>query len=124
MDYFDYISDQDRFYVDADGTVIWLYYNPDSCSGGQFVYHSFDISLLKKIVDECADESGELVNYEKVFSELEKRCRQELHDKGTVWYKYSENMFKQFPDSIGLTRNTIYAILYLGDFKRRYIRNH
>lgn len=52
---------QDRFFLDLDnGVVEWMYYNPDSVSGGQFVVNLFSI-------DDITDALAETMDVESAF---------------------------------------------------------
>ena len=65
---------KDRFYVDLQNdTIEWMYYNPDSDSGGQFV-------LCKVSYKDFYEGLKEKTNPEDLFSYLESICRQVLYD--------------------------------------------
>ena len=72
--------DQDRFYLDLENDKIeWMYYNPDSVSGGQFVTNVFGRALLEKALDESLDA-------EDAFDYIGSNCRQHLADRGTEFF--------------------------------------
>jgi hypothetical protein len=42
----------DRFFVDAENqTITWIYYNPDSKAGGQYVCNNFDYALIREAAE-------------------------------------------------------------------------
>ena len=67
-------NEKDRFYVDLQNdTIEWMYYNPDSDSGGQFV-------LCKVSYQDFYEGLKENANPEDLFSYLESICKQYLYD--------------------------------------------
>ncbi len=49
----------DKFYINKENeSVTWVYFNPDSDSGGQLVYNTFDFDTLKSAV-----KSSDMMNY-------------------------------------------------------------
>jgi hypothetical protein len=78
---------EDKFYVDREnGIVRWLYYNPDSDAGGQYVENVFDYALIRE-----ADDA------EDFFDHIGSRCKQYLIDVGTDDFANYDALFKTVP---------------------------
>ncbi len=94
--------DQDRIYLDLDNDRIeWMYYNPDSVSGGQFVTNVFDRDLLEEALEG-------MVDAEDAFDYIGTNCRQYLADKGTDFYGEAwKRMETAEPFAIGCTLTTL-----------------
>ena len=72
---YEYRFSDDRFYVDEEkGEVTWLYFNPDSTSGGQFVEN---VVTLEQIIALKENE-----DYTVFFDKLGSEARQTLVDVG------------------------------------------
>ncbi|MDR2513592.1 MAG: hypothetical protein LBD02_00060 [Christensenellaceae bacterium] len=78
---------EDKFYLDSkSGTVRWLYYNPDSIAGGQYVENIFGFDLIREAADT-----------EDFFDHIGSCCRQYLIDVDTDEFSYYDEMFKTVP---------------------------
>ena len=97
----DNIYEQDRFYKEHPWLVVWMYYNPDSCSGGQFVENHIEDWLLREAIQKCGDEVDGVFNY------ILENCLQCCLDQGTVYYDAGKELFESAPDAIGMTRETL-----------------
>ena len=95
----------DAFFIDRDNeSVTWMYYNPDSNAGGQYVTNTLSFDEIKeaakthKSADDFFDYLGSIAN-------------QTLADVGTEWFEEADNAFKQTPDLTGCTSATMEALL-------------
>ena len=95
----------DAFFIDRDNeSVTWMYYNPDSNAGGQYVTNTLSFDEIKeaakthKSTDDFFDYLGSIAN-------------QTLADVGTEWFEEADNAFKQTPDLTGCTSATMEALL-------------
>ena len=68
---------EDRFYLDLENDrVQWVYYNPDSNAGGQFVMNVFDRTVLE-------DAMADAIDAEDAFDYIGSVSHQQLVDRGT-----------------------------------------
>ena len=95
----------DAFFVDNERKcIVWMYYNPDSNAGGQYVTNiiSFDklakISSVNRIVDDYFN------------TQISSSCTQYLSDIGTDEYKAAERIFYDNPDFVNATYTTMQAL--------------
>lgn len=95
----------DAFFVDNERKcIVWMYYNPDSNAGGQYVTNiiSFDklakISSVNHIVDDYFN------------TQISSLCTQYLSDIGTDDYTAAERMFYDNPDFVNATSTTMQAL--------------
>ena len=103
----------DHFYAD-NGIVIWIYYNPQAVSGGQFVVNYFDKEVFEEAIAFFVDESGE-GDAVLIMSDVEENCRQELCDIGTDDYEWAKAKYESKPNAIGINPETVIWIYrYLG----------
>lgn len=103
----------DAFFVDHEGKrVTWMYYNPDSIEGGQFVNN--EVSFLQ-ILEAAEKES----NVEEFFCCLGSIAYQTLEDIGTVEFEAEKNAFFQEPTLKDLTEETMMSLIKIakGDKK-------
>ena len=94
--------DQDRFYLDLENDKIeWMYHNPDSVSGGQFVTNVFDLDLLEEAMERMVDP-------EDAFDYIGSCCRQYLSDRGTDFFGEAwKRMETEEPFAIGCGLTTL-----------------
>ncbi|MDR1465385.1 MAG: hypothetical protein LBJ11_08825 [Oscillospiraceae bacterium] len=93
---------EDKFYLDKEsGIVRWLYYNPDSDAGGQYVENVPDFALIREAADE-----------EDFFDHIGSCCKQYLIDIGTDDFAGYDEHFKTIPgDFEGCTGATQAALI-------------
>ena len=92
----------DKFFVSQNtNEVIWMYYNPDSVSGGQYVLNHLSSSLINRIFTECTSD------VEAFFVCLSIECRQFLIDKGADGFMEVEEFFTTEADFVGCTAETM-----------------
>lgn len=95
----------DAFYIDRDNeSVIWMYYNPDSNAGGQYVTNTLSF-------DEIQLAAREYDSAEDFFDYLGSIANQELADVGTEWFVDAESQFSQQPDFTDCTKATMQSLV-------------
>ena len=95
----------DAFFIDRDNeNVTWMYYNPDSNAGGQYVTNELSF-------DEIREAAQSHKSADDFFDYLGSIANQTLADVGTEWFEEADNAFKQTPDLTGCTSATMEALL-------------
>ena len=95
------VNYEDAFFAHPDGSsVVWMYYNPDSEAGGQYVKNFVSLDDVR----EAARTHNEP---EKFFDYLGSIARQELADVGTEWFKGAEIQFAKEPTFTNCTKETM-----------------
>ena len=95
----------DAFYIDRDKeSVTWMYYNPDSNAGGQYVTNTLSF-------DEIQQAAREYDSTEDFFDYLGSIANQELADVGTEWFDDAEREFHRTPDLTDCTSATMEALI-------------
>ena len=104
---------EDAFFIDRDSeSVTWMYYNPDSTAGGQYVTNVLSFSDIQQAAQEnkSADE---------FFDYLGSIARQELADVGTEWFADVERRFKDAPTLTNCTPETMDSLVSVADTEQR-----
>ena len=95
----------DAFFIDRDNeSVIWMYYNPDSNAGGQYVTNTLSFDDIQQAVRKYD-------SAEDFFDYLGSIANQELADVGTEWFVGAESQFSEQPDFTGCTSATMEALI-------------
>ena len=95
----------DAFFIDRDNeSVIWMYYNPDSNAGGQYVTNTLSF-------DEIQQAAREYDSTEDFFDYLGSIANQELADVGTEWFLDADREFHRAPDLTDCTSATMEALI-------------
>ena len=95
----------DAFFIDRDNeSVTWMYYNPDSNAGGQYVTNTLSF-------DEIQQAAREYESAEDFFDYLGSIANQELADVGTEWFEDSDREFHRTPDLTDCTSATMEALI-------------
>ena len=95
------VNYEDAFFTHPDGSsVVWMYYNPDSEAGGQYVTNFISIYDIQEAASKHNDP-------EKFFDYLGSIARQELADVGTEWFKGAEIQFAKEPTFTDCTKETM-----------------
>ena len=95
----------DAFFIDRDNeSVIWMYYNPDSNAGGQYVTNTLSF-------DEIQQAAREYDSAEDFFDYLGSIANQELADIGTEWFEDADREFHRTPDLTDCTSATMEALI-------------
>jgi hypothetical protein len=94
---------EDKFYANRESdTIRWLYYNPDSSAGGQYVENIFGYDLIREAADA-----------EDFFGCIGERCKQYLIDIGTDYFPDYDELFETVPgdfeDCTEATRTALIA---------------
>ena len=97
----------DAFFVNKDyETVNWMYYNPDSTAGGQYVTNTF-------IFAEIAEGAKSHKTPDEFFDYLGSIANQTLADVGTEWFAEAESRFLEQPDFTDCTPETMQSLISL-----------
>ena len=95
----------DAFFIDRDNeSVTWMYYNPDSNAGGQYVTNTLSF-------DEIQQAALEYDSAEDFFDYLGSIANQELADVGTEWFVDAESQFLEQPDFTDCTKATMQSLV-------------
>ena len=95
----------DAFFIDRDNeSVTWMYYNPDSNAGGQYVTNTLSF-------DEIQQAAREYESAEDFFDYLGSIANQELADVGTEWFEDAESQFSEQPDFTDCTKATMQSLV-------------
>ena len=95
----------DAFFIDRDNeSVTWMYYNPDSNAGGQYVTDTLSF-------DEIKEAAKTHKSTDDFFDYLGSIADQTLADVGTEWFEEAENAFSQTPDYTECTPETMEALI-------------
>ena len=95
----------DAFFIDRDNeSVAWMYYNPDSNAGGQYVTNTLSF-------DEIQQAAREYDSAEDFFDYLGSIANQELADVGTEWFLDADREFHRTPDLTDCTSATMKALI-------------
>ena len=97
-------SYDDAFFLDDESqTVTWMYYNPDSNSGGQYVTNTLSY-------DDVIEAARQYEGAGDFFDYLGGIAKQELADVGTEWFAQAEEQFKETPDFTDCTKATMESV--------------
>ena len=97
-------SYNDAFFLDDESqTVTWIYYNPDSNSGGQYVTNTLSY-------DDVIEAARQYEGAGDFFDYLGGIAKQELADVGTEWFTQAEEQFKETPDFTDCTKATMESV--------------
>ena len=95
----------DAFFIDRyNESVTWMYYNPDSNAGGQYVTSTLSFDEIKEAA-KTHKSAGDFFDY------LGSIANQTLADVGTEWFEEAENAFSQTPDYTECTPETMEALI-------------
>ena len=97
-------SYNDAFFLDDESqTVTWMYYNPDSNSGGPYVTNTLSY-------DDVIEAARQYEGAGDFFDYLGGIAKQELADVGTEWFTQAEEQFKETPDFTDCTKATMESV--------------
>ena len=95
----------DAFFINRDNeSVTWMYYNPDSNAGGQYVTNTLSF-------DEIQQAAREYDSAEDFFDYLGSIANQELADVGSEWFEDADREFHRTPDLTDCTSATMEALI-------------
>lgn len=95
----------DAFFINQDNaTVTWIYYNPDSAAGGQYVTNILNFDEITEIAKDSQTSN-------EFFDRLGSIANQTLADVGTEWFSEAEIRFLEKPDFTDCTQDTIQSLI-------------
>ena len=95
----------DAFFINQDNaTVTWIYYNPDSAAGGQYVTNILNFDEITEIVKDSQTSN-------EFFDRLGSIANQTLADVGTEWFSEAESRFLEKPDFTDCTQDTMQSLV-------------
>lgn len=95
-------NEEDRFFVDLDaGYMEWMYFNPDSNSGGQYVINQFTLEHLMDAILKYPNGTVDII-----FDYVEQICKQYLIDKDTPFYKWCAKRYENDAIATEITNET------------------
>ena len=99
-----------RIALDTDREkVYWIYFNPDSTAGGQYVSGELDFNVFKELIDQY-DIGNHPENAEQFTADLEEMSDQFLADINTPFFAEAENEYEGTTEYTGLTSQNILQI--------------
>ena len=105
--------DKDNFYIRADEQLVtWIYYNPDSNRGGQYVESVFGYDLILEVARETKNFDG----HEDFFAFVlgDRLCQQYLIDVGTDGFEeYDTGKPWGEPTFVGHNEKTMNGLIAL-----------
>ena len=95
----------DAFFINQDNaTVTWIYYNPDSAAGGQYVTNILNFDEITEIAKDSQTSN-------EFFDRLGSIANQTLADVGTEWFSEAEIRFLEKPDFTDCTQDTMQSLV-------------
>lgn len=95
----------DAFFINQDNaTVTWIYYNPDSAAGGQYVTNILNFDEITEIAKDSQTSN-------EFFDRLGSIANQTLADVGTEWFSEAESRFLEKPDFTDCTQDTMQSLI-------------
>ncbi len=99
-----------RIALDTDREkVYWIYFNPDSTAGGQYVSGELDFNVFKELIDQY-DIENYPENAEQFTADLEEMSDQFLADINTPFFAEAENEYEGTTEYTGFTSQNILQI--------------
>ena len=99
-----------RIALDTDREKIyWIYFNPDSTAGGQYVSGELDFNVFKELIDQY-DIENHPENAEQFTADLEEMSDQFLADINTPFFAEAENEYEGKNEYTGFTSENILQI--------------
>lgn len=96
----------DAFFVDKENeSITWMYYNPDSTAGGQYVTNILTFAEIRDVLNNADPED--------FFDELGSIADQELADVDSPWFEEADDQFHSRPDLMDCTERTRAALYEL-----------
>ena len=95
----------DAFFINQDNaTVTWIYYNPDSAAGGQYVTNILNFDEITEIAKDSQTSN-------EFFDRLGSIANQTLADVGTEWFSEAGSRFLEKPDFTDCTQDTMQSLI-------------
>ena len=96
---------EDAFFIDREQeSVTWMYFNPDSNAGGQYVTNTLSF-------DEIREAAQSHKSADDFFDYLGSIANQTLLDVGTEWFEEAEKEFHTTPDFSDCSSATMEALI-------------
>ena len=96
---------EDAFFINREQeSVTWMYFNPDSSAGGQYVTNTLSF-------DEIRNAAQNYKSADEFFDYLGSVANQTLADVGTEWFEEADTDFRQTPDFTECTADTMEALI-------------
>ena len=96
---------EDAFFIDREQeSVTWMYFNPDSNAGGQYVTNTLSF-------DEIREAAQSHKSADDFFDYLGSIANQTLSDVGTEWFEEAEKEFHTTPDFSDCSSATMEALI-------------
>ena len=89
--------------------VYWIYFNPDSTAGGQYVSGELDFNVFKELIDQY-DIENHPENAEQFTADLEEMSDQFLADINTPFFAEAANEYEGTNEYAGFTSENILQI--------------
>ena len=95
----------DAFFINQDNAAVtWIYYNPDSAAGGQYVTNILNFDEITEIAKDSQTSN-------EFFDRLGSIANQTLADVGTEWFSEAESRFLEKPDFTDCTQDTMQSLV-------------
>ena len=95
------VTYDDAFFINKENeSITWIYFNPDSFSGGQYVTNTLSFDEIRKAAQDHKS-AGDFFDY------LGSIANQTLADVGTEWFVEVENAFRQTLDLTNCSAETM-----------------
>ena len=105
----------DAFFINKENeSITWIYFNPDSFSGGQYVTNMLSFDEIRKAAQDHKS-AGDFFDY------LGSIANQTLADVGTEWFVEVENAFRQTPDLTNCSTETMEKLTALTEERYKSI---
>ena len=96
---------EDAFFINREQeSVTWMYFNPDSSAGGQYVTNTLSF-------DEIRNAAQNYKSADEFFDYLGSVANQTLADIGTEWFEEADKAFRQTPDFTECTTETMESLI-------------
>ena len=96
---------EDAFFINREQeSVTWMYFNPDSNAGGQYVTNTLSF-------DEIREAAQNHKSADDFFDYLGSIANQTLADVGTEWFEEAEKEFQTAPDLTDCTSATMNSLI-------------
>lgn len=107
-------DENDRFFINPDNeSVTWIYYNPDSDAGGQYVENIITFEQINNAAKMHSKPND-------FFKNLEMEAKQFLGDLGTPEFKELDEIYhSELHNQEGLTENVMNALIEVSNFKKQ-----
>lgn len=103
-----------HIYIDTDREeIVWMYYNPDAASGGQFVTNTLTFAVFKEAYDDFSTSGGDWNDKsarDKFIDSISDMADCYIADISTPFFVESQADYEEKPDYVGFTSDNIQHI--------------